>query len=314
MKKFFKSLIIFLNIFFITTNLIATQEIKILYKINNSIITNVDVKNESNYLVSLNTNLKKISKDEVAKIAKDSLIKEKIKLNEIKKFFLIEKFESKSYMQNLLKNIYTKLNLNNLSEFETYLNDNKITIENVKEKMKIEILWNQLIARKFQNQINIDENIIRQNVINEKMNYKEIIEYDLSEIVIEPKNEQDLNKKINEIRETINSYGFETAANKFSISDTAKLGGNIGKVKENQISKEIQKEIKKLQVNEFSKPIYLNNKYLIIKVNKKETINEKFNENKLVEDIIRMEKQKQYQNFSQIYFNKIKLNTQINEF
>ncbi len=314
MKKFFKSLIIFLNIFFITTNLIAAEEIKILYKINNSIITNVDVKNESNYLVSLNTNLKKISKDEVAKIAKDSLIKEKIKLNEIKKFFLIEKFENKSYMQNLLKNIYTKLNLNNLSEFETYLNDNNITIENVKEKMKIEILWNQLIARKFQNQINIDENIIRQNVINEKMNYKEIIEYDLSEIVIEPKNEQDLNKKINEIRETINSYGFETAANKFSISDTAKLGGNIGKVKENQISKEIQKEIKKLQVNEFSKPIYLNNKYLIIKVNKKETINEKFNENKLVEDIIRMEKQKQYQNFSQIYFNKIKLNTQINEF
>ncbi len=314
MKKFLKSVIIFFNIFFITTNLIAAQEIKILYKINNSIITNIDVKNESNYLVSLNTNLKEISKDEVAKIAKDSLIKEKIKLNEIKKFFLIEKFESKSYMQNLLKNIYTKLNLNNLSEFETYLNDNEITIENVKEKMKIEILWNQLIARKFQNQINIDENIIRQNVINEKLNYKEIIEYDLSEIVIEPKNEQDLNKKINEIIETINSYGFETAANKFSISDTSKLGGNIGKVKENQISKEIQKEIKELQANEFSKPIYLNNKYLIIKVNKKETINEKFDENKLVEEIIRMEKQKQYQNFSQIYFNKIKLNTQIDEF
>ncbi len=314
MKKLFKSLIIFLNIFFFTTNLIEAQEIKILYKINNSIITNIDIKNELNYLLSLNTNLKEISKEEVTIIAKNSLIKEKIKLDEIKKFFVIEKFENKSYLQNLLKNIYTKIKLNNMSEFETYLNNYGLTIENVKEKLKIEILWNQLIAKKFQNQINIDENAIRQNVISEKMNYMEITEYDLSEIVIAPRNEKDLNEKIDEILETINSYGFETAANKFSISDTSRLGGNIGKVKENQLSKIIQKEIQKLEINEFSKPIYINNKYLIIKVNQKKIINEEFDENKVVEDIIMMEKQKQYENFSQIYFNKVKLNTQINEF
>jgi peptidyl-prolyl cis-trans isomerase SurA len=67
-------------------------------------------------------------------------------------------------------------------------------------------------------------------------------------------------------------------------------------------------------VNEFSKPIYINNNYLIIKVNQKDVINEEFDENKIVKEIIQMEKDKQYQNFSQIYFNKIKLNTQINEF
>ena len=61
-------------------------------------------------------------------------------------------------MDNLLKSIYTKLDLNNISEFENYLNDSGLTIENVKEKMKVEILWNQLIARKFKNQINVDEN------------------------------------------------------------------------------------------------------------------------------------------------------------
>ncbi len=314
MKKLSISLIILINILFISTNSIAFQEIKILYKIDNSIITNVDIDNELNYLISLNTNLKRINKNESIKIAKDSLIREKIKLNEIKKFFQISKYENKSYMDNLLKSIYTKLDLNNISEFENYLNDSGLTIENVKEKMKVEILWNQLIARKFKNQINVDENRIRQNVKNEKMNYREIIEYDLSEIVIAPKNEQDLNEKFSKIVETINSYGFETAANKFSISDTSKLGGNIGKVRENQISKIIRNEIKKLEVNEFSRPIYINNNYLIIKINKKEIINEKFDENKIVDGIVNAEKQKQFQNFSQIYFNKIKLNSQINEF
>ena len=109
-------------------------------------------------------------------------------------------------------------------------------------------------------------------------------------------------------------YGFETAATKFSISDTSKLGGNIGKIKENQLSKDLKKEIQKLKVNEFSKPIIINNNYLIIKVNQKRIINEEFDENKIVKEIIKIEKDKQYQNFSQIYFNKIKLNTQINEF
>ena len=111
------------------------------------------------------------------------MIREKIKLNEIKKFFIIEKYENNQLIEDIIKNLYTNLNLNNLIEFENYLETFGISINEVKEKLKIEILWNQLISRKFQNQINIDENKIRQNVKNEKMNYKEIIEYDLSEIV-----------------------------------------------------------------------------------------------------------------------------------
>ena len=230
MKKIFKSLIIFLNIFLMTINLVSSQEIKILYKINNSIITNVDVNEEFNYLVSLNTNLKEINKDEIDKIAVDSIIREKIKINEIKKFFRIEKYENESYINRLLESIYKKLNLNNISEFEQYLNNSNISLENVKEKMKVEILWNQLISRKFKNQIVINENEIRQNVRNQEMNYKENIIYDLSEIVIAPQNEKEINKKIEKILKTINSYGFETAANKFSISESSKFGGNIGKV------------------------------------------------------------------------------------
>ena len=314
MNKLISFSIIFLNIFFISSNIIASQKIQILYKINNSLVTNVDINNELNYLMSLNTKLKNLDKSEIFEIAKESLIREKIKLNEIKKFFIIEKYENNQLLENIMKNLYTNLNLNNLIEFENYLETFGVSINEVKKKLKIEILWNQLITRKFQNQINIDENEIRQNVKNEKMNYKEIVEYDLSEIVFTPQNEKELNEKIKKITETINMYGFETAAIKFSISDTSKIGGNIGKIKENQLSKNLKKEIQKLKVNEFSKPININNNYLIIKVNQKRIINEEFDENKIVKEIIKIEKDKQYQNFSQIYFNKIKLNTQINEF
>ena len=277
-------------------------------------MTNIDIDNESNYLISLNTKLKDLDKNEIFEIAKESLIREKIKLNEIKKFFILEKYENNQLIQNIIKNLYTNLNLNNLIEFENYLGTFDISINEVKEKLKIEILWNQLISRKFQNQINIDEKKIRQNVKNEKMNYKEIIEYDLSEIVLAPQNEKEFGEEIKKVIETINTYGFETAATKFSISDTSKLGGNIGKIKENQLSNDLKKEIQKLKVNEFSKPININNNYLIIKVNQKRIINEEFDENQIVKEIIEIEKNKQYQNFSQIYFNKIKLNTQINEF
>ena len=314
MNKLISFSIIFLSIFFISGNIIASQKIQILYKINNSLVTNIDIDNESNYLISLNTKLKDLDKNEIFEIAKESLIREKIKLNEIKKFFILEKYENNQLIQNIIKNLYTNLNLNNLIEFENYLGTFDISINEVKEKLKIEILWNQLISRKFQNQINIDEKKIRQNVKNEKMNYKEIIEYDLSEIVLAPQNEKEFGEEIKKIIETINMYGFETAATKFSISDTSKLGGNIGKIKENQLSNDLKKEIQKLKVNEFSKPININNNYLIIKVNQKRIINEEFDENQIVKEIIEIEKNKQYQNFSQIYFNKIKLNTQINEF
>lgn len=314
MKNLIRFLVILLNIFLISTNLIASQKIQILYKIDNTLVTNVDINNELNYLVSLNTELKSLKKYEINEIAKESLIRERIKLNEIKKFFLIEKYENDLLINSILKNLYTRINLNDLDEFKIYLRDFNITIDEVKEKLKIEILWNQLISRKFQNQINIDENKIRQKVKDDKMNYKEIIEYDLSEIVLAPQNKQQFNEKLEKVIDTINLNGFETAAIKFSISDTSKFGGNIGAVKENQIATNIKKEIQNLEINEFSKPIYINNNYLIIKVNKKNIIKEEFDENKIVKEMIQLEKDRQYQNFSQIYYNKIKLNTQINEF
>ena len=122
MLKLVSSLIIFLNVLFISNNSIAAQKIQIIYKINNSLITNIDINDEFNYLISLNSKLNNLDKNEVIEIAKESLIREKIKLNEIKKFFIIEKYENDLVIQGILKNIYTNLDLNSLPDFENYLN------------------------------------------------------------------------------------------------------------------------------------------------------------------------------------------------
>ena len=134
-------------------NFSHATEIKILRKINNEIITNVDVELEYNYLVALNNDLKNVSKSEGLKIAEDSLLREKIKLDEIKKNFLIENFKDNDLLNNILISFYKQLNLKNELEFNNYLKDFGLSIGEVKNKIKIEVLWNQLIGQKYMNQI-----------------------------------------------------------------------------------------------------------------------------------------------------------------
>ena len=151
----------FFLLILLSFNFSHATEIKILKKINNEIITNVDVELEYNYLVALNNDLKNVSKSEGLKIAEDSLLREKIKLDEIKKNFLIENFKDNDLLNNILISFYKQLNLKNELEFNNYLKDFGLSIGEVKNKIKIEVLWNQLIGQKYMNQINIDEKVLK---------------------------------------------------------------------------------------------------------------------------------------------------------
>ena len=152
-----------------------------------------------------------------------------------------------------------------------------------------------------------------EKVLDEKINYKNLIEYDLSEIVFSAKNTKELALKKEQIKKTIENISFETAANKFSISDTANFGGNIGKVNENQLSQLVKDELKKINSGEYTKTISLGNNFMIIKINEKKLVSLKLDENELINKMVEIEKQRQYENFSLIYYNKIKLNSEINE-
>ncbi len=299
---------------FFFNNSNASSNIKIIVKINNSIITNEDINYETNYLIALNEDLKKLKKEEVYEIAKISLIKEKIKRNEIKKYIDIQSINNEELIDRIIGDIYKRLGYDSISDFETYLKTFKLSTNEVKKKLNIEMLWNQLIAVKYKDRININEEKIRKKIREEKINYQNLIEYDLSEIIFSAKNTEELTSKTKKIKEAIINTSFETTANKFSISDTANFGGNIGKVNENQLSFIIKNELQKIDINEFTDPINVGNNFLIIKINKKNFINLELDENEIVKRMISIERKKQYENFSLIYYNKVKLNSQIDEF
>ena len=313
-KKIYILLFLIINIliFFINSSL-ALQEAKIIKIVDEMIITNIDISKEYDYLIALNNDLKKIKKKEALKIAEESLLREKIKLNEIEKFLSIDDFDNTDLINRIIVDFYKKLNIADLQKFKLYLSEFNLSLKEVENKIKIEILWNQLISSKFSSQIDINIPKLEKKIKEENLNVQDFIEYDLSEIVFQTSSQKEFNTKLNEVLSSIENDGFNISANRFSISNTSKFGGKIGKVKESQLSQMIKNELKKIEIGEFTKPIKVANGFLILFINNKEKISQNIDEEEILNKMIEYERNKQFEKFSQIYYNKIKLNTMINE-
>lgn len=317
MKKNFLGYLCTVIILFISSNSLSENknEVRIIMKINEQIITNVDIKNEYNYLLALNNNLASLTKSEGYKIAKDSLVREIIKSDEIEKYVNLKNFNDENLMKNVLNNLTFALKLNSILELENYLNTYNISIENVKNKMATEVLWNQLIFSKYKNKLNIDEKKLNNQIENSGfLEQNNEIQYELSEILYEVKNKDEFNDLTNLIINDIQTIGFKNAANKFSISETSKLGGYLGALNETQLSKEIRQLLSTINIGDFTKPIKVGSNFLILYINDKKVIKRNIDKDVLLNNLIEAERQKQLNNFSQIYYNKIKINNLINEF
>ena len=227
-KKLFISFIII----FLFINFTKAQEIKIVSKVDDKIITNLDIEIEKKYLLLLNNKLSKLSENDIFYLAKDSLIKEIIKEKEINKLF---KKKDKQNNNKIIKNFYNRLGFDNKNEFIKFLNKNKISFENLEEKLIIEGMWNRIIYIKFKNKVRIDKNSIEKEIINYYKSKNKKYEYNLSEILIDI--EKDINVKKKEISKYIKQFGFKVAANKYSKSDTSKFGGQIGWIKSSRLTK-----------------------------------------------------------------------------
>lgn len=305
--------ILYIIFYFLLVNKFSfSTEVKIIKKINNEIITNLDIQKEYNYLVALNNDLINIKKEEALKIAENSLTREKIKEIEIKRFYNLDNQKNETSLNKIFETFYKKLGLANELEFESYLKSYGLNLNEVREKIQIEISWNRLIGEKFRNQIEVDVEKIKKKIEEKQLNIRDVIEYDLSEILFQAKNSEELKSKINDIKLSINQIGFNNTANKYSISDSAKFGGKIGKIKQNQLSEKIKNELINLRINEITKPINIGGNFLILLLNGKEKIEIQQDKNQVLENLIKFERTKQFDMFSQIYFNKVKLNNQIN--
>ena len=293
-------------IFILISINIYAKEIKIISKINNEIITNIDLENQIKYLLITNSNLKDLNKEDLIELSKNSLINEILKKKEIDKFLSIN--EKSSLGEKLVKQNYMSLGIDNKSDYEVFLERKGISLELVKSKLVIEKLWNTLIYEKFKEKVKINENQIKKKIKIYKNQQKKLYEFNVSEILFT------FDVSFNEVNEFIKKYGFKNAAVKFSISDTSSKGGEIGWVKLTNLSKEFQEKIYSLKIGEHTEPIKIPSGNLILKLNSKREIKDQFDLDKETKKQIIFEQNRQLNSFSLNYFNKLKQNAIINEY
>tara|TARA_B110000008_G_scaffold114034_1_gene116694 strand:+ start:142 stop:1068 length:927 start_codon:yes stop_codon:yes gene_type:complete len=296
-----------LIIFFNGTKSFSLEN-KILLKIDNQIVTSIDVTNEYKYLIALNPNLKKSKKEDIIQFSKNSIIQERIKKIEIEKNFNNPNISQK-FIEKILKNVYSKIGITNLDDFKKYLNNNNVDYKNVKNKLINEALWNELIIIKFSSKIKINEKKLRDKINNDKF----IKSYLLSEIFFEVSNINDLDDKFQKISNAINNKGFDFAALKYSVASTSNLGGKLDWINENSLNKAIKMAINNLKINEFTKPVVLPGGFLILQINDIKNIKVEIDVEKELEKLINYEKNNQLNQYSKIYFNKIKKDLEISE-
>ena len=308
-NKFFLKKFFFLFILYLSYNsTVLAIEGKIIIKIENEIITNLDIDNEEIYLSILNPKLINIDKQSLYIISKNSLIREKIKLAEISKYKLNQIDDE--YLEKVIKSIYLKIGINNKEEFINYIESYGFSLSTIKEKLTYEALWNQLIYQKYFSQVKIDINKIKNDIISKKSVTNS---YLLSEILYSVDKKDESGQKEKKINESIKKNGFENTASIFSISESSKTGGKLGWIDEDSMSNEIKQEIITLDIGEITKPIVVPGGFLILKIENKKEIKNKINIETELEKRILFLQNAQLNQFSNIYFMKIKKNFLIDE-
>ena len=280
-------------------------------KIDNEIITSHDIEKEINYLRALNPKLDQINKNELIMIAKNSTIKEFLKKKEILKYKELNL--QNPQIDEVLNNFIQNLNFENESQLENYIKNFNLTIEDLKKKIEIENEWKNLIYNRYIQAVKIDkENLMEK--IERASKEKFLEEYNLSEIVFTKKSDISLDELMRNINESIEINGFENTANLYSISDSSKVGGKLGWIKKNALSDNVARKLENLKEGDYSSPLQINNNFFIFKINEIRRAQIEIDKKKELDKMILIETSRQLEKFSNIFFNKIKLNSKINEF
>ncbi len=308
-KLLFYIFITFLLFSFYAYSNESSIEIKV--NVEGEIITNIDIENETKYLFFLNPKLKNLDKNKIYNISKNSLITDIVKRKELEKYV---DFKKENNLVNVLEeNLLLKKNIKDKDQLKEMLKIQNLDYRKIKDKLFVEALWNQLIYKKYSKNLVINKEELRKKITDQLKNSKKKYEYNLSEIVFKEELSKNGQAKILEIYNSIRSIGFENTANIYSNSNTAKNGGLIGWINELQISEQINERVINLNKNEVSKPIKIRNAFIIIKLNDKKEIKNKINLETQLEKLINLETNRQLNNFSTIFYKKLKKNLEINE-
>lgn len=299
--------IIFFFIILIPINLTEGLENKILFKVNNEIITTIDILNEINYIYITNSEAKKLENNVIFEIAKNNLIKYKIK-----KIELLKNVETivvdDQYLENIISKNFQRLGFNNMDEYKQFLQQSNIKIDKIKEKITLDVYWRDFIYKKYRNKIEINEKEIRKNLSEEKIKL-----FNLSEILFSLKENDNFNNKLKQIENSIKEKGFKNTASIFSISDTSSAGGDLGWIRSNTISKKILNELNSTKISGHTNPIKVPSGFLLLKINDYKEEKKKIDINKEVDRIINIKINNQLNQYSNIFIKKLEKDLVINE-
>tara|TARA_X000000950_G_scaffold93040_1_gene117171 strand:- start:529 stop:1455 length:927 start_codon:yes stop_codon:yes gene_type:complete len=305
LNRVFISILIYFTFF---TSGSTANENRILIKVNNEIITSIDILNEIKYFSIINNQFKETKKKTQIQIVKNSLIKEKIKKIELLKFSKNLEINDK-LLENIIIKYFSNFNIGSISDFEYFLEQKNINSNFIKKKITIETLWNQLIYKKFYKNVKIDKDEIKKD-ISRKGKQKE---YLLSELLINVENNNDFKEKVDLIKNTLKNKSFSETALIHSISETAARGGELGWVNENALNNKIKDELKDVNIGMITKPIVVPGGFLILKIKDINEVEKKINIDNEIKFIIDKKTNEQLNRFSIIYFNKVKKNILIND-
>jgi len=281
-------------------------ENKILIKVDQKIITTIDIFNEINYITSLNPTFRTADQNTKFEIAKNSLIKQALKEKEIYKIFKNIDLKEDDF-KRILINQYSNKNLDNINSVEQYLKKFDLELSDLFEKTEVNTYWNEMIVQRFNKNININRDNIKENLL--KNNFQK--EFNLSEILFSISADEKLEIRYNTIIEDINKNGFDATALKFSLSDTSSQGGLIGWVKESALNQNIIQILNEYQANMITKPIRIPSGFLILKINDIREINKYSNLDQEIEQIVKLQINNQLSQFSNILIEKIRKEVEI---
>ena len=307
-----RKLKIFILLFFFKISDLIALETQIISRIEKIIITNVDIKNEYRYLIATNKNIEDLKKEQILQIAKNSLINDSIKENEILKNFSDLEI-NQEYLESVIKMTFNRLGFDNLQDFRNYLEEYKTNYEYIKKKIEIETLWNQIIFQKYSEKITINQDQIKKKIESEIKENEYFKNYLISELIFKAKNNDEIMEKYKEIKKSININGFKKTVLLFSVGDSKKKNGAIGWLRETEMSDIIKSEITSINVNQFTKPITIPGAFLILYINEIKDEKSDINLEEELQKAINREKNRKLSQYSQIYFNKVKKSTFVNE-
>ncbi len=291
----------FLFFIFFNTSVYGLNN-KIIARVGTEIITNLDLKNEiKTYLVMTRQQINQENVNKSKDLAFRSLIRNAIKLNEIKKY-KVDKYnpqDLENYLNLISKNIGA-----DRSNLKNFFKLNKLDYEKFRENYINELLWNTLIFSLYKNQITINPIEIEEELKNKVKSNKETKKFLISEIEIPV--DANIENLYESIINDLKKESFDVVAKKYSISMSKEKGGMLGWFDENSLSQVYLDEVSKLEVGQLSKPIRTVSSYIILKLdNIKEFKNDSINIEKLKEEIIVQKKEENLKLFSRSHFSNL---------